>query len=295
MASLGFLNVDKPAGMTSHDVVNVVRRGTKTKKVGHAGTLDPMATGVLVICWGKATRLSDYVMAGTKSYTATVTLGVETDTYDAEGDVLSRNDATVSKHDLCAVLRQFRGSIQQVPPMYSAIKKGGKKLYELARAGETVEREARPVTIYALELLTFDFPHAHLDVTCSSGTYIRSLAHDVGAALGVGAHLSALRRTAVGDYFQIESAVTLDTLKGSFADENWQQHLVSPADGLGHIVQVTVSADEAATIGNGGFVQLGVAADETLVQAYDPGGSLIALLEPYRARDGVWKPLKVFL
>lgn len=295
MADLGFLNVDKPGGMTSHDVVAIVRRGTKTKKVGHAGTLDPMATGVLVICWGKATRLSDYVMAGTKSYTATMTLGVETDTYDADGEVVARNSTSVSAEDFAAALQPFRGDIQQVPPMYSAIKRGGKKLYELARAGETVERPARAVSIYTLELLTYDFPQAHLQVTCSSGTYIRSLAHDIGAALGVGAHLSALRRTAVGEQFLIETAVPLQTLQEHFESDAWQQHLISPAEGLAHLPRIDLISEEATHIANGGFVRLEATFTATVLQAYNPAGQLVALLEKHRIEDDVWKPLKVFI
>lgn len=295
MTSLGFFNVDKPAGMTSHDVVSVIRRGTNTKKVGHAGTLDPMATGVLVICWGKATRLSNYVMSGQKSYTAIVTLGIETDTYDAEGHVVAERKVPISREVFEASLDAFRGPIQQVPPMYSAIKKGGKKLYELARAGETIDREPRSVTIYALELLSFDFPKAHLHVTCSSGTYIRSIAHDIGQTLGVGGHLSMLRRTAVSDQFTLDTAIPLDVLREHFEIGDWQQHLLSTDFALSHMQRVDLSAEDSVIVANGGFVELDGSIDGHPVLAYNPVGEFIALLERRSETSNSWKPLKVFI
>src|SRR5215207_3710637 len=193
----GFLNIDKPLRMTSHDVVAQVRRKFKLKRVGHAGTLDPLATGVLVVCLGAATRLSEYVMDSTKQYRARVTLGVTTTTYDAEGDVVQQREAGhITRKMVEAALPQFTGEIDQLPPMYSAIKKGGRKLYEIARAGETIELTPRRITIYGLEIVEWSPPECVLDVTCSAGTYIRSLAFDLGKALGVGAYLSGLVRTA---------------------------------------------------------------------------------------------------
>lgn len=294
MTDLGFFNVDKPPGMTSHDVVAIVRRGTQTKKVGHAGTLDPMATGVLVICWNKATRLSDYVMHGRKRYLATVHLGVETDTYDADGQVVATDERVVSRLDVEQQLPGFRGDIQQIPPMYSAIKRGGKKLYELARAGKEVERPPRAVTIDTLDIVKWDFPRFDVNVTCSSGTYIRSLAHDIGHALGVGAHLSALRRTAVSDAFTIDRAVTLDDLRTAFAANQWQQHLVDEALALHYIPYVSLSAQDADVIGRGGFVELELL-DNGPIRAYNQHDQFIALLERRKSHSNVWKPLKVFV
>ncbi len=195
----GFLNIDKPLGLTSHDVVARVRRNLNVKKVGHAGTLDPLATGVLVVCVGAATRLSEYVMNTTKRYEALVHLGVETETYDAEGAIVAEQAVNhVTQTDVEQALTTFLGPIDQLPPIYSAIKQGGRKLYEIARAGETAELQPRHVTIYALDILDWQPPFVRIAVTCSAGTYIRSLAHDLGAALGVGGSLDGLTRTASG-------------------------------------------------------------------------------------------------
>jgi tRNA pseudouridine55 synthase len=205
----GVLNLHKPPGMTSHDVVDVVRRLLETKRVGHAGTLDPAATGVLVVCVGEATRIVEYLMEGTKSYRAEITFGVTTTTEDAEGEIVSEQSAAdVTEERLREVLRQFIGDIEQIPPMFSAVQVGGKRLHELARRGETVERPKRQVHIEGINLIKFTSAEraiAVLDVTCSKGTYIRTLAADIGAALGCGAHLSSLVRTRVGRFRLEES------------------------------------------------------------------------------------------
>ncbi len=277
--------------MTSHDVVAIVRRGAKIKKVGHAGTLDPLATGVLIVCLGKATRLSDYVMAHTKTYQAEIHLGVETDTYDAEGQIISTNDTPISREQVAAILPRFQGVIDQVPPMYSAIKQGGKKLYELARQGQTVERPARQVTIDALVITHWDFPRFGLHVVCSSGTYIRSLAYDIGRGLGVGAHLSALRRTASGECFRVENAVNLDALRQAFAQHTWHDYIL-PADApLTDMPRLDLTAEQSQTVRQGGFVPANDPASGP-TRAYDHTGCFIALLE--RRNSQQWKPLKVF-
>lgn len=289
----GFLNIDKPIGLTSHDVVARVRRlyrqQTGTKKVGHAGTLDPLATGVLVVCLGASTRLSDYVMHTTKIYRAEIQLGVETDTYDAEGEIVARQDASgVSQSDIVTVLGRFTGDIEQVPPMHSAIKVNGKKLYELARAGQTIERAARPVTIYAIDLIAYAGDIVTVDVTCGAGTYIRSLAHDIGAELGVGAHLTSLRRVKSGD-FDVSNAITLGELE---ALVDWSDIVIQPAAVLSHCPSVTLNERQMTEISFGRFIEL----DETTlpegdVMAYTPQGQLLAVLEP---ADTQWKPRKVF-
>jgi tRNA pseudouridine55 synthase len=209
--------VDKPAGMTSHDVVARVRRVVGTRKVGHAGTLDPMATGVLVIGVNRATRLLGHLLLTDKTYDATVRLGAATTTDDAEGEVImSASAADLTEDAVREAVRAFEGEIWQVPSTVSAIKIGGKRAYELARSGETVELAARPVTVRAVEAGEFrregDFLDFHLRVACSSGTYIRAIARDLGAALGVGGHLTALRRTSVGAFTLAEANTDLDHL-----------------------------------------------------------------------------------
>ena len=290
MTVFGFLNVDKPAGMTSHDVVAKIRRGLKIKKVGHAGTLDPLATGVLVICLGGATRLSEYVMHTTKRYEARVLLGMTTDTYDAEGEVLLRRDASaVTREQVEQALAAFTGDIRQVPPMYSAIKQGGRKLYDLARAGEVVEREPRAVQISALAVTDWQPPELTLDVTCSAGTYIRSLAYDLGESLGVGAHLTGLTRTASGD-FTLENAVSLATILEA---ADWASLVVSPADALAYLPTVTVDAAALDHIQHGRAIPARADfAPDAIAQGVDESGRLVAIL---RYVDSHWQPHKVFL
>jgi len=210
----GILLVDKPPDWTSHDVVGFVRGRYRLAKVGHGGTLDPMATGLLVILLGKATKCSDAVMAGEKVYEGALTLGTTTDSQDREGDVLETRPlpSDLSREAVESLLPEFTGDILQIPPMVSALKKDGVPLYKLAREGKTIEREARPVTIHQLELLEWTPPVVGLRVRCSKGTYVRTLAHDLGEKIGCGAHLSALRRTASG-HFSVEDAVTVDALR----------------------------------------------------------------------------------
>lgn len=208
----GILLIDKPKGLTSHDVVYRARRVLGQKKIGHAGTLDPMATGVLVLLVGKATRLSDYLLNKDKRYRAGILLGCETDTYDLEGKVLRECSPQVSKQQLLEVLGRFEGEIEQIPPMYSALKQNGQKLYELARKGVEVERKGRKVCIQSLSLLSFEGAKAVVEVCCSKGTYIRSFAHDVGEALGCGACLFSLRRTASGRFTE-DMTVSLEQLE----------------------------------------------------------------------------------
>jgi tRNA pseudouridine55 synthase len=303
----GFLNIDKPSGMTSHDVVARVRRVARQKRVGHAGTLDPAATGVLVLGLGNATRLIEYVQDSTsKRYLATVHLGITTTTDDAEGQVLATS--ALPPLDIAAIeqaLQPFRGQIAQAPPMYSALHHQGRRLHELARQGIVVERVARPVTIERLELLDWSAPLLKLDITCGKGVYIRSLARDLGAALGCGAHLQALRRTAVGT-FLIEDAVPLDRLIGISGDKDRsrQESQEITADRLGCLSQallppeiavadwlaVPLDAAAARQVRNGQAIALeGIDADR--VRAHGPGGELLALLTRAGAH---WKPEKVF-
>lgn len=286
-APFGFLNIDKPRGITSHDVVARLRRVTGTRKIGHAGTLDPMATGVLVLCLGAATRLSEYVMASTKRYRAQVLLGVETDSYDADGQVVATTDAAqITRADLERILPQFVGEIAQLPPIYSAIKRDGKKLYELARAGKDVELEPRAVTIHALEVVDWSGPSFTLDVTCSPGTYIRSLAHDLGAALRVGAHLTGLVRTASG-HFTLDNAVSLATILNGAP---WEPHVIPPHAALADWPALQVSDEQALALQQG--KQIAGAASGRVIMAYRDDGSLAAVLE---RRGDLLHPLKVFI
>lgn len=283
----GFLNINKPLHMTSHDVVAKIRRGLKLKKVGHAGTLDPLATGVLVICVGNATRFSEYVMNSTKRYRARIRLGVTTETYDAEGAVLQVRDAShIQPSDVEVQLRNFLGDIQQVPPMYSAIKLGGRKLYDLARAGETVEREARAVHIDSLDIIEWSPSEFALDVVCSAGTYIRSLAYDLGEVLGVGAHLSGLSRVASG-LFHLDDAIELDTV---LASDTWQQYLVTPQTALSDWPVVRLSAEETEHILHGRSIETDLTASGLALGCIGDG-RLVAIL---RADSGSWRPHKVF-
>ncbi len=208
----GILVVDKPAGFTSHDVVNIVRKTYQMKKVGHTGTLDPDATGVLVVCLGEATKLVPYLTADEKVYEATFALGKRTTTLDASGEEVESRNLVVEEDDVKAVLKDFTGKISQIPPMYSAIKVDGKKLYEYARKGQTIERKPRDVEIFRLDLTSFSFPEGTLYVHCSSGTYIRSLIDDIGEQLGTLAYMKTLRRTSVG-LFNIDQAVSVASLK----------------------------------------------------------------------------------
>ncbi len=207
----GVLLLDKPAGLTSHHALVAVKRLLNAEKAGHTGTLDPFATGLLPLCFGEATKFAQDLLDADKTYEATVKLGETTTTGDTEGELLELKPVSVSREQVDAVLAQFRGPILQVPPMYSALKRDGKPLYEYARAGVTLEREARPVTIHALDLLEFAPPLLRLRVHCSKGTYIRVLGEDIGRALGCGAHLSALRRTAI-DTLALSGAPAIDTL-----------------------------------------------------------------------------------
>lgn len=210
----GLLLVDKPRDWTSHDVVGFLRSRYRLAKVGHGGTLDPMATGLLVILLGKGTKLSDQVMAGEKWYEGTVTLGATTNTQDADGEVLETRPvpADLTAGQVEKALAGFTGDILQIPPMVSAIKKDGVPLYKLARQGKEIEREPRPVVIHALELLRFEPPELDLRIRCGKGTYVRTLAHDLGESLGCGAHLSALRRTGSGQ-FKVADAVDVEVFR----------------------------------------------------------------------------------
>ncbi|HYD94856.1 MAG TPA: tRNA pseudouridine(55) synthase TruB [Noviherbaspirillum sp.] len=225
----GVLLLDKHAGDSSNDVLIKAKRLLNAQKAGHTGTLDPFATGLLPLCFGEATKFSQDLLDADKTYETVVHLGVTTVTGDTEGEVLQRMEVQVTREQIEQVLLRFRGAIDQVPPMYSALKRDGKPLYEYARAGVTLEREARRVTIHALELLAYEAPLLRLRVACSKGTYVRVLGEDIGAALGCGAHLNALRRTGVGN-LTLDGAVTLEQL--AHTPEELREGLLAPVDAL---------------------------------------------------------------
>lgn len=294
----GVLNIGKPAGWTSHDVVARLRRITGVRRVGHAGTLDPMATGVLVVCVGRATRVVEYLAEETKDYRATIRFGQITDTWDAEGQVVAERDASGLTRDAVeGALESFRGTIQQVPPMYSALKRAGRPLYRLAREGITVERPPRQVTIHHLQLAEWHpaeqdgTPVAVLEVRCSKGTYIRSLAHDLGQALGPGGHLTGLVRTAVGS-LTVRDAVSLDRL----AEGDWREHLLPLKQALAHMPDVTLNDDQVRRVVCGqalDIAELDAVADKPQgaeICAYDGVDRLIAVL---RRDRNYWRPHKV--
>ena len=225
----GVLAIDKPEGMTSMDVVRRIKRASRVKKVGHGGTLDPFATGVIAVCMGQATRMMEYLVDGAKTYRGVVELGIETDTYDVQGEVTRRTDASgVTVAGVEAALEEFRGVILQVPPMYSALKRQGKRLYDLARAGVEVEREPRRVEVTDISVIDWSPPLVEVRVECGRGFYMRSLAYDLGASLGCGAYLKSLVRVKNGP-FDVDDAVSLQEAERSFDDGDWQ-HLVRAPD-----------------------------------------------------------------
>lgn len=247
----GFLVVDKPAGITSHDVVSILRRTLKQKKIGHTGTLDPFATGVLPIALGEGTKAIPFLDESIKEYQAVMKLGVATDTLDVTGKVVAGKDPShLSAADVHNVFPLFIGAIMQLPPMFSAIKQGGMPLYKLARKGETVERTAREVVIHSLVIDRLDLPEISFTVRCSRGTYIRTLADDIGQALGVGAHLTRLRRTASGCFFE-EDAFTLAELSAADPEKLLRQKFIPINKALAHLPELQLTDSGCRRIRNG--------------------------------------------
>jgi len=247
----GFVVIDKPAGITSHDVVSRVRRILGTRKVGHTGTLDPFATGVLPVAVNEGTKAIPFLDEGVKCYEALMQLGVATDTLDMTGKVLRECEYdSVTRQQLLGVFESFTGHILQIPPMYSAIKQGGQPLYKLARLGQEVERAARPVDIHSIELLSFALPFVSIKVTCSRGTYVRTLADDIGAKIGCGAALKELRRTASGP-FVISAAHTLESLQDAVDEGRLLSLCTSPFSALEHLPDVPLAESGLAKVSFG--------------------------------------------
>ena len=293
----GVLNIDKAPGLTSMDVVRRVKRASRQRHVGHGGTLDPQASGVLPVCLGQANRLMQFLVDSNKEYQATVRLGVATDTYDAQGQVVSQQDiAHVTREAVGAALDSYRGTIYQTPPMYSALKHNGRRLYELARSGVDLDRDPRKVEVLRLDLVTWTPPSFTLEIECGRGVYIRSLAHDLGQQLSCGAHLTELRRVRTGSFY-VDSAVSLEQVEEAFNDGTWD-HVLFPPDYLVlHLYGVAVSRSEEAQLQNGQAVPLAprthYAQHLEQCRAYSTDGRFIALVQFNRSLR-LWQPFKVF-
>lgn len=296
----GILNINKPRGVTSFSVVKLVRRLTGVKRVGHAGTLDPIADGVLPICLGSATRIVEYLVGAPKVYAATVRLGAATDTYDTEGSVTATGDwSSVTQEQVQAVLAGFVGAIQQLPPMYSALKFKGQPLYRYAREGKSVPREARTVNVYRLELRSFAPPLVELYMEVGRGAYVRSLAHDLGEQLGCYGHLEQLTRVRTGP-FNVDRALSIEAFEAAVEAGTWEQ-LLQPVDFVLESWYAALLAEEhSRDVRQGRIVELEAASKgfgelpaDTPCRAYSASGDFLAVLK-YEG-SGLWKPEKVFL
>ena len=290
----GFLNIAKPADVTSHDVVNVIRRHAGQRRVGHAGTLDPLASGVLVAGLGHATRLIEYLADTRKTYRAGILLGRTTTTDDSAGELLAERPVNTDDAGVRAALTHFSGAIAQVPPAYAAVHVAGTRAYVRARRGETVSLTPRQVIIHRLKVLEMDIPRLTLEVECSTGTYVRALARDLGEALGCGAHLQALTRTQVGPFAHAD-AIPLHALADRVAEVGWEAVLLPMEYPLRHWAARHLSAEETAQVLNGMRVAApGAAREGEFARAYDPAGQLIAVLQAVQAAGLLWQPVKVF-
>jgi tRNA pseudouridine55 synthase len=291
----GIMNLDKPRGKTSFEVVALVRRLSGERRVGHAGTLDPEATGVLPVLLGQGTRLIEFLVEGTKVYKTEIALGIATDTYDATGKITQRSDvSSLTGEQVAAAVSSFSGFIDQIPPMYSAVKHKGIPLYRWARAGVELPRKARRVELSRLEIINWQLPILTLEVECSKGTYIRSLAHDLGQKLGCGAHMRNLVRLKSGP-FHISDAVSVSKLEEAFRQGQWSE-FVHPMDtAVLHLPMITVDEDGEKAILNGQPLALATENDvpEKLCRAYSGERRFIAILR-YDGERGHWKPEKVF-
>lgn len=295
----GILNVNKPQGKTSFSIVAMVKRLSGERRVGHAGTLDPIAAGVLPICLGQGTRVTEYLQETPKAYRAQIELGTATDTYDCCGQITQEGDPSgITRQRLESALASFLGVIQQTPPMYSAVKHHGKRLYQLARAGVSVARKSRAARIHSLQLIDWQAPLATADIVCGKGTYIRSLAHDLGQALGCGANLKSLIRLRYGQ-FDIKDTISVPQLEDAFKLGRWQQFVYPIDTALLHYPAIVVDDASGHSISNGIPLVLGTGDDvqqpeaESRCRAYTGDGRFLAILS-FNPETGEWQPEKVF-
>ena len=293
----GFINIYKEQGFTSFDVVAKLRGILKQKKIGHTGTLDPMAEGVLLVCLGNATKMCDLLTEKNKTYTCTMLLGKTSDTEDVTGKLTDVTDIYPDEQTVIETVMSFVGDYMQIPPMYSAIKVNGKKLYELARAGQVIERQPRPVTIHSIQILSTDLPRVTFDVSCSKGTYIRSLCRDIGEKLGCGAVMERLIRTEVKG-FTIEESLTLDAVEKARDDGTLMQHVLTTDKLMPDIPELHISAKGEKLLANGNklsadsFVENQIYRD-TYVKVYDENERFAALYE-YSDEKRQYVPFKMF-
>ncbi len=299
----GIFNIYKQKGFTSHDVVAVVRKTIQQKKVGHTGTLDPDAEGVLPICVGKGTKLADYIMNGKKSYHAVVTLGVTTTTEDASGEIIEKKEVVFEEQTIQKVVQSFLGTYEQIPAMYSAIKINGKKLYELAREGKEIERKARKITIFEIQITKFMPPNQfEIEVVCSKGTYIRTLCADIGKRLKCGAHMASLLRTSSG-MFSLDTAITLEQLK-ELAEKNQLQKALLPLEkALEQYHSIVISPKGNKLLYNGNPIgeqffekTKGTIKQGEIILGYDSKNTLIGIYKIITEKNRLYmKPLKILL
>lgn len=282
----GVLLLDKPAGLTSNGALQEAKQMLYAQKAGHTGSLDPLATGLLPLCFGEATKMSQYLLGSRKSYRVTIQLGTITDSGDADGEVLETREVKVNEAQVAKAVASFEGETEQMPPMFSAIKVNGTPLYKLARQGKEIEREPRQVTAYRIALLSFSGNEIELDLDCSSGYYVRSLAVDIGEKLGCGAHVCALRRTAVAD-LSVENAITLEQLQAIGSPKDRESVLIDVSAALTHLPRVDLSANIASYFLQGEAVKLPqiITEDEiTPVRVFSDTGQFIGLGDAGKVR-----------
>ncbi len=301
----GIFNIYKEKGFTSHDVVAVVRKVIQQKKVGHTGTLDPDAEGVLPICVGRATRLSEEIMEGKKQYRAVVALGVTTTTEDASGEIIEKKEFEFDSEKIKEAVHGFIGSYEQIPPMYSAVKVNGKKLYELAREGKEIERKARKITVFDIKITKMLPPDRfEIDIVCSKGTYVRTLCADIGKKLGCGAYMASLLRTASGR-FSLDTAVSLETLKGLAQTHQLQRVLLPLENALEGYGRIVVAKKASKLLHNGGKIyeyffleKTGDVSPGKKVLGYDSSQALVGIYQMVKEEQNnrlCMKPLKILL
>ncbi|TDX51879.1 tRNA pseudouridine(55) synthase TruB [Orenia marismortui] len=300
----GIINILKPPGMTSFDIIYFCRKVFEMKKIGHAGTLDPGAAGVLAVCLGRGTKVVPFLTDTRKAYRAEITLGVETTTLDAFGEITKKaGEFFVSQEEVERVLKEFIGEIEQIPPMYSAIKHNGKRLYKLARQGKKVKRKPRTIDIYNIDLVSFEGKKLIIDVECSKGTYIRTLCADIGKRLGIGAYMSFLVRTKVGEY-SLSEALTLEEIELLKKKDRIEELVQSLDSALTHLRSIRVSEDTNKILRNGAYISLNQLADDLIqppkagekFRVYDFDNNFIAVYAWHTSDDkNIFKPERVFV